>query len=178
MLFLAGGSAAVGNDSRMLFLSALSARLGCATWRLTIAGGIQPGWRLRLLPDREELLISIGFVLRFCAYRTHSSTDTSSLKQNTIIRREASSYEPENTIDPVTRIEGQTLICEIEMAPFRLRASAPWRGMEDETLSMSMDDATYLWRRTTTHALVRAESAGIDVPLTATSVTSFRLRTP
>lgn len=57
------------NDSRMLFLSALSALLGCATASDLFAGGIQPGRRLRLLPDWEELLISIGFVaIEICAY--------------------------------------------------------------------------------------------------------------
>lgn len=53
------------NDSRMLFLSALSALLGCATRRPDLfAGGIQPGRRLRLLPDTGR---TVDFYW-FCGY--------------------------------------------------------------------------------------------------------------
>lgn len=71
------------NDSRMLYLSALSALLGCATWRLTYSlVAFNPGGGYHYFPTWEELLISIGFVaIEICAYRTHSSTaDTSSFK--------------------------------------------------------------------------------------------------
>lgn len=55
------------NDSRMLFLSALSALLGCATWRLTYSlVAFNPGGGYAYFPTWEELLISIGlWLLRF-----------------------------------------------------------------------------------------------------------------
>ncbi len=58
------------NDSRMLFLSALSALLGCAARASDLfAGGIQRGGGYAYLPTWEELLISIGFVaIEICAY--------------------------------------------------------------------------------------------------------------
>lgn len=58
------------NDSRMLFLSALSALLGCATWRLTYSlVAFNPGGGYAYFPTWEELLISIGFVaIEICAY--------------------------------------------------------------------------------------------------------------
>ncbi|MEM6201230.1 NrfD/PsrC family molybdoenzyme membrane anchor subunit, partial [Acinetobacter baumannii] len=58
------------NDSRMLFLSALSALLGCATWRLTYSlVAFNPGGGYAYFPTWEELLISIGFVaIEVCAY--------------------------------------------------------------------------------------------------------------
>ncbi len=57
------------NDSRMLYLSALSA-VGLRDVASDLfAGGIQPGWRYHYFPTREELLISIGFVaIEICAY--------------------------------------------------------------------------------------------------------------
>ena len=58
------------NDSRMLFLSALSALLGCATSRLTYSlVAFNPGGGYAYFPTWEELLISIGFVaIEICAY--------------------------------------------------------------------------------------------------------------
>ncbi|ECY5805733.1 Ni/Fe-hydrogenase cytochrome b subunit, partial [Salmonella enterica subsp. enterica serovar Typhimurium] len=58
------------NDSRMLYLSALSALLGCATWRLTYSlVAFNPGGGYHYFPTWEELLISIGFVaIEICAY--------------------------------------------------------------------------------------------------------------
>ncbi len=58
------------NDSRMLFLSALSALLGyCSLASDLFAGGIQPGGGYAYFPTWEELLISIGFVaIEICAY--------------------------------------------------------------------------------------------------------------
>ena len=58
------------NDSRMLYLSALSALLGCATWRLSYSlVAFNPGGGFHYFPTWEELLISIGFVaIEICAY--------------------------------------------------------------------------------------------------------------
>ncbi len=81
------------NDSRMLFLSALSALLGCATWRLTYSLVVfNPGGGYAYFPTWEELLISIGFVaIEICAYIVLiRSLPIFSLKQNDHNRHEAS----------------------------------------------------------------------------------------
>ena len=69
-IFIVLRVAKLRNDSRMLFLSALSALLGCATWRLTYSlVAFNPGGGYAYFPTWEELLISIGFVaIEICAY--------------------------------------------------------------------------------------------------------------
>jgi Ni/Fe-hydrogenase subunit HybB-like protein len=53
-----------------LYLSALSALLGCATWRLSYSlVAFNPGRGWDYFPTWEELLISVGFVaIEICAY--------------------------------------------------------------------------------------------------------------
>ena len=58
------------NDSRMLFIGAVSMLLGCALWRLSYSLlAFNPGGGYHYFPTWEELLISIGFVaIEVCAY--------------------------------------------------------------------------------------------------------------
>ena len=58
------------NDSRMLFIGAVSMLLGCATWRMCYSlVAFNPGGGYHYFPTWEELLISIGFVaIEICAY--------------------------------------------------------------------------------------------------------------
>jgi len=58
------------NDSRFLFIGALSMLLGCALWRFSYSLlAFNPGNGYHYFPAAEELLISIGFVaIEVCAY--------------------------------------------------------------------------------------------------------------
>ncbi|AWH89079.1 Ni/Fe-hydrogenase cytochrome b subunit [Limnobaculum parvum] len=58
------------NDSRMLFIGAVSMLLGCAMWRMSYSlVAFNPGGGYHYFPTWEELLISIGFVsIEICAY--------------------------------------------------------------------------------------------------------------
>lgn len=58
------------NDSRMLFIGAVSMLLGCALWRMSYSLiAFNPGGGYHYFPTWEELLISIGFVaIEICAY--------------------------------------------------------------------------------------------------------------
>ncbi|GKX56816.1 Ni/Fe-hydrogenase cytochrome b subunit [Leminorella grimontii] len=58
------------NDSRMLFIGALSMLLGCAMWRMSYSlVAFNPGGGYHYFPRWEELLITIGFVaIEICAY--------------------------------------------------------------------------------------------------------------
>ncbi|MDR0806354.1 MAG: Ni/Fe-hydrogenase cytochrome b subunit [Enterobacteriaceae bacterium] len=58
------------NDSRMLFIGAVSILLGCAVWRLSYSMiAYNPGGGYEYFPTWDELLISIGFVaIEICAY--------------------------------------------------------------------------------------------------------------
>lgn len=58
------------NDSRFLFIGALSMLLGCALWRFSYSLlAFNPGNGFHYFPTAEELFISIGFVaIEVCAY--------------------------------------------------------------------------------------------------------------
>lgn len=58
------------NDSRMLYVGAVSMLLGCAMWRMSYSlVAFNPGGGYHYFPTWEELLISIGFVsIEVCAY--------------------------------------------------------------------------------------------------------------
>ena len=58
------------NDSRLLFLGALSMLLGSALWRLNYSLiAFNPGEGYHYFPTTEEILISVGFIaIEVCAY--------------------------------------------------------------------------------------------------------------